>query len=261
MGLWHCPEISWNENPSSPTRISWDGIPFFCSSDVFPNALSEGQPWQSLSFRDVFFANFHEEAERLALKTPLVWWLKSWLSYSKDSWLFNPIPLLFLGVPVDRCPSKNAFPGLEETTLQACDMRDMPLPMHAWDRNQHCPLATKAVHWPWFLRALALPGCRGSLSEQLMKQFNLREGQDDRHWNKWCGWNLMFFVAELVTQRWRSFVQWIFQVLAKGVAGSIWSPDWQYIPLIYHVYNIYIYIYILPSRRLYNPYHPLQDPE
>ena len=39
---------------------------------------------------------------------------------------------------------------------------------------------------------------------------------------------------------------------------SIWSPNWQYLLLIYH---IYIWHHIAFYRVIYNPYHLLQEPE
>ena len=185
LGLWHCPEISWNENPSSPTRISWDGIPFFCSSDGFPNTLSEGHV-AKCKFQGCFFAKFHEEAERLLLNPPLFGGWKGDFHIPKiaDSSIQFPC---FFGGPCWPLPLRKRFPRVGRN--HSASMRHE---RHAWDRNQRCPLAGYSL-------ALISPGCRGSLSEQLMKQFNLREGQDGRHWNKWCGWNLMLFVAELVT--------------------------------------------------------------
>ncbi len=43
-------------------------------------------------------------------------------------------------------------------------------------------------------------------------------------------------------------------VSGSAKRGGIYSPNWQYIPLIYTTY-------ILPSRGLYNPYRLLPEPE
>ena len=51
--------------------------------------------------------------------------------------------------------------------------------------------------------------------------------------------------------------QWLFLVPLKGGRWHSPSPNWQYIPLIYHLYTTYI----LPSGGLYNPYHLLGEPE
>ena len=50
--------------------------------------------------------------------------------------------------------------------------------------------------------------------------------------------------------------QWLFLVPLKGGRWHSPSPNWQYIPLIYH-----LYIYILPSGALYATYHLLGEPE
>ena len=41
------------------------------------------------------------------------------------------------------------------------------------------------------------------------------------------------------------------------MVGGIYSPNWQYIPLIYHLYTTYI----LPAGGLYATYHLLGEPE
>ena len=61
---------------------------------------------------------------------------------------------------------------------------------------------------------------------------------------------------QLLSMEEREFFEKFARLLAKGEIGSIQSPNWHCIPLIYQVY-----IYILLSRGLYNPYHFLQEPE
>ena len=183
--------LKWESLLTKEDSMGWD--PFLCSSDVFPNALLEGQPWQSVSFRGVF-CQISWRSRETDIENPLLFggW-KVYFHIPKISDSSIQAFCFFFGVP--RVGRSNSASMRHE--------RHAP----PWDMNQHCCLATPAFHWPLFLGAFALPGCRGSLSEQLMKQFNLREGQDDRDIETndadeiWCFLLLNFWLRLMLIYR------------------------------------------------------------